>query len=86
VNQDTIRRDWAARGFSCDIWTDPPGQVWQDYVHAVDELLMLIDGAIELRFGGRVLQKSGTVYLIDRGSIKYTVPDLEVHQAQARLA
>lgn len=55
MNQDTIRRDWAARGFSCDIWTDPPGQVWQDYVHAVDELLMLIDGAIELRFGGRVL-------------------------------
>ena len=34
-------RDWAARGFSCDIWTDPPGQVWADFVHATDELVML---------------------------------------------
>ena len=49
-------RDWAARGFSCDIWTDPPGQVWADFVHATDELVMLIDGEIELRFSGRVLR------------------------------
>jgi len=56
VNQDALRQGWAARGYSCDIWSDPPGRVWQDCVHAVDELLMLIDGEIELRLEGRVLR------------------------------
>lgn len=36
--------------------TDLPGQVWADFVHASDELLTLIDGEIELRFGGEVLR------------------------------
>ena len=50
-----VQRDREARGFSCDSWTDPPGQVWRDYVHDTDELLMLIRGKIEVRFDGRVL-------------------------------
>jgi hypothetical protein len=58
VQIDIIQRDWAARGYSCDIWSDPPGQIWRDYVHAADELLMLIDGEIELRFAGKVLRPS----------------------------
>jgi mannose-6-phosphate isomerase-like protein (cupin superfamily) len=56
MDKSAIQKDWAARGFSCDIWTDPPGQVWQDYVHSTDELLMLIDGEIELHFSGKVLR------------------------------
>jgi uncharacterized cupin superfamily protein len=68
-----ISRDWAARGFSCDIWTDPPGQVWADFVHATDELLMLIDGDIELRFSGRVLRpQAGEEVLIPAG-VSHTV-------------
>lgn len=58
MDKSSTKRDWEARGFSCDIWTDPPGQVWENYVHGVDELLMLIDGEIELRFGGKVLRPS----------------------------
>jgi len=58
MDKSSIKEDWEARGFSCDIWTDPPGQIWEDYVHGVDELLMLNDGEIELRFGGKVLQPS----------------------------
>lgn len=58
VNPDTesIAREWRARGFGCDVWSDPPGQVWADFVHASDELLMLVDGEIELRFAGQVLR------------------------------
>jgi len=36
------------RGFSCDIWTDLPGQAWADFVHAGDELVMWIDGEIHV--------------------------------------
>ncbi|MCP9439419.1 MAG: cupin domain-containing protein [Nitrospira sp.] len=52
VNVDAIRRDWIARGFSCDVWTDPPGQVWENYSHEVDELVMVLDGDVEFEIGG----------------------------------
>jgi mannose-6-phosphate isomerase-like protein (cupin superfamily) len=68
-----VAADWAARGFGCDIWTDRPGQVWADFVHATDELVMLVDGAIELRFAGRVLQpRPGEEVLIPAG-VPHTV-------------
>lgn len=51
-----IAKDWKARGFSCDLWVDPPGQVWEDYVHATDELLMLMEGALELEMQGKTLR------------------------------
>jgi quercetin dioxygenase-like cupin family protein len=49
-----IAADWRARGFSCEVWTDPPGQVWADFVHAVDELVMIIDGEVEVELGGNI--------------------------------
>jgi quercetin dioxygenase-like cupin family protein len=68
TDRETVARDWRARGFGCDIWTDPPGQVWADFVHASDELLMLIDGEIELRFGGQRLRPAvGEEILIPAG-------------------
>ncbi|SDJ59046.1 cupin domain-containing protein [Microbulbifer yueqingensis] len=49
-----VSADWSARGFSCDLWTDPPGQRWEDFVHEVDELLMPVEGTIEVEIDGRV--------------------------------
>ncbi|MCP9450763.1 MAG: cupin domain-containing protein [Nitrospira sp.] len=54
VNVDTIRQHWQARGFSCEVWTDPPGQIWEDYVHEVDELVMVLDGDVEFEIAGRI--------------------------------
>lgn len=48
IDADKISADWKRRGFSFGIWTDPPGQVWEGYVHDVDELFMLKDGKVEL--------------------------------------
>jgi quercetin dioxygenase-like cupin family protein len=53
VKRADVEQDWAARGFSCGLWTDPPGRVWEDYVHDVDELLMLLEGNLELELQGR---------------------------------
>ncbi len=49
----TIAHDWEARGFSCSVWIDPPGQVWKDFVHDVDELLMVITGEVMIEIQGR---------------------------------
>jgi hypothetical protein len=36
VDRDQIAARWQRRGSSCGVWTDPPGQVWEDFVHATD--------------------------------------------------
>jgi quercetin dioxygenase-like cupin family protein len=51
-----IKPAWAQRGFSYTVRTDPPGQVWQDFVHEVDELVTLIEGEIELSFQGQTFR------------------------------
>ncbi len=56
MDMSKIKEDWENRGFSCDIWTDRPGQVWKDFVHPVDELVMLIEGEIEISFQGKTLR------------------------------
>ena len=55
IDQSAVRKDWYGRGFSCDIWIDPSGKFWADFVHDTDELLMLIDGEIELEMDGNIL-------------------------------
>ena len=47
-----IKVAWAQRGFSFEHWNDPPGRVWRDFVHEVDELVMLIEGEIEIELAG----------------------------------
>lgn len=50
-----IKKDWRSRRFSFGVFIDPPGQAWEDYVHAVDELFMVLEGDVEIEIGGRVL-------------------------------
>ncbi len=64
-----VKQNWAERGFSCDIWVDSPGQEWKDFVHPVDELVMLIEGEIELAFQGKTLRPTaGEEVLIPAGA------------------
>ena len=65
VKIDHIQKNWQARGFSCGVWIDPPGQVWKDYVHEVDELFMAVSGQVVLEMNGKILQlKPGEEILI----------------------
>ena len=49
-----LAEDWATRGFSCDLWTDPPGQRWEDFRHTTDELIMVMEGKVEFEIAGKV--------------------------------
>ena len=76
IDHSAVRKDWYGRGFSCDIWIDPPGKVWIDFVHDTDELLMLIDGEIELEMDGNILHPEiGDEILIPAG-INHTVRNI----------
>jgi cupin 2 domain-containing protein len=51
-----IKSDWAHRGYSFEYWIDPPGQVWRDFEHEVEELVMLVEGELEIEFGGKCVR------------------------------
>lgn len=47
-----VEREWKERNFSRGLWTDPPGQRWEGYVNPVDELLLVLEGEVELELAG----------------------------------
>ena len=53
MDQEATRKDWNERGFSFGIFRDPPGQVWADFIHRTDELVVLAEGEIELEIEGQ---------------------------------
>ena len=71
-----IRDDWARRGFSFEYWIDPSGQVWRDFVHDVDELLMLIEGEIEVEFQGNVLRPGVGQEVLIPANARHTVRNI----------
>lgn len=51
-----VCEEWRGKGFSCAAWNDPAGQEWVDFVHTTDELVMLLEGQIEISFQGEIYQ------------------------------
>ena len=69
-NRDKMAASWASRGFSCELWTDPPGQQWEDFTHRTDELVTVLEGEMEFEFSGQVHHpKPGVELLIPAGAI-----------------
>lgn len=71
-------------GFSFDIFRDPPGQVWADFVHDVDEFVVVAEGRIDIEVaaeraeclpGDLVRIPAGTSHTLrtaaDKGSVWY---------------
>lgn len=76
IPREAVQRAWAQRGFSCELWVDPPETVWEDFVHDTDELLLLLDGSLLIEFDGRTLRlEPGDELLIPAGT-KHTVRNL----------
>lgn len=58
------------------MWIDPPGQIWANYVHNTDELIMLLEGEIELSFLGKTFcPQKGEEILIPAG-VSHTVTNV----------
>jgi quercetin dioxygenase-like cupin family protein len=70
LDRNKIAASWTARGFSCDLWTDPPGQRWEDFRHAADELMTVLEGEMEFKIAGEVRDpKVGEELLIPAGAV-----------------
>lgn len=70
MDQNTVANHWYERGFSCALWVDPPGQCWEDFVHGVDELVMVLEGDVEFEIDGAIHHpKVGEELLIPAGAL-----------------
>jgi quercetin dioxygenase-like cupin family protein len=68
TERSRIAANWAERGFSCDLWVDPPGQCWENFTHATDELILVVEGTVEFKVAGRPLRPAlGEELLIPAG-------------------
>lgn len=54
LTREQIAHDWAKRGFSCALWTDAPGQRWEDFTHSTDELVYVLEGDVEFEIEGDI--------------------------------
>ncbi len=69
VDSDAVARDWQARGYSCERFTDPPGREWNNFVHDTNELVTVSDGRLELSFGQqRIVVEPGDEVFIPKGA------------------
>jgi mannose-6-phosphate isomerase-like protein (cupin superfamily) len=70
TRMNMIETDWTARGFSCALWVDPPGQCWEDFTHTTDELVIVLEGEMEFVIDGNISHPdTGEEIFIPAGSV-----------------
>jgi quercetin dioxygenase-like cupin family protein len=73
---EQVARDWCQRGYSCDVFTDPPDREWNDFVHATNELATVIDGKLKLTIGGEeIIAEAGDEVFIPQG-VRHSVKNV----------
>lgn len=73
VNETKVDSNWYNRGFTCNKRCDPPGQIWADYAHDADELIMVVDGAIDVDMKGETHHLEPGQELLVPASVPHTV-------------
>ncbi len=69
VERSRVAEDWRARGYSCDLFVDPPGRAWNGFVHPTNELVTVVDGRLEVAVDGTaMIAEPGDEIFIPRGS------------------
>ncbi len=68
--EQQIAADWATRGYSCQLFVDPPGQRWEDFMHDCNELVTVQQGRLEMEIDGKVLEMGpGDELFIPKGAV-----------------
>jgi quercetin dioxygenase-like cupin family protein len=70
VSPEAVAEDWRARGYSFGRFIDPPGQEWNNFVHDVNELVMVEMGRLEMSVGDQsfIVEEGDEVY-IPKGAV-----------------
>jgi quercetin dioxygenase-like cupin family protein len=69
LNRDEVARSWSVGGYSCDLFIDPPGQEWNDFVHSTNELVTVMEGTLRMTIGGKeFIAEPGDEVFISKGA------------------
>ena len=70
LDEASVAADWRARGYSCGLFVDPPGQAWNDFVHRTNELVTVVEGRLALEIAGQRLEAGpGDEVFIPKGAV-----------------
>lgn len=68
INREGVTRDWGKRGYSCDVFVDPPGREWNNFVHATNELVTVVSGRLRLTIDSEeIIAEPGDEVFIPKG-------------------
>ncbi|MEN8129996.1 MAG: cupin domain-containing protein [Pseudomonadota bacterium] len=82
LNRTEVEQDWQSRGYSCELFIDPPGQQWNNFVHPTNELVTVVEGVLEMTVEGqRWIVGPGDEVFIPKGAV-HSVSN--VHQGMTR--
>ena len=69
VNRGAVAAEWRSCGYSCDLFVDPPGRAWRDFVHHSNELVAVAEGRLEVAIDGELfVAEPGDEVFIPRGT------------------
>ena len=68
-DRENVARSWSERGYSCDLFIDPPGREWNDFVHSTNELVTVVEGKLQLTISGKdIMADLGDEVFIPKGA------------------
>jgi Mannose-6-phosphate isomerase len=69
LNRGAVAAEWRACGYSCDLFVDPPGRAWMNFVHHRNELVAVAEGRLEVTVDGELfVAEPGDEIFIPRGT------------------
>jgi len=69
LNCDEVEQSWNHRGYSCDVFIDPPGREWNDFVHSTNELVTVLEGTLRMTIDGEeFIAEPGDEVFIPKGA------------------
>jgi quercetin dioxygenase-like cupin family protein len=68
LDRNEVACEWGKRGYSCDLFVDPPGREWNDFVHAANELVTVVEGKLRLSIDDEeIVAEPGDEVFIPKG-------------------
>ena len=56
VLRQRVEEQWEQQGFSCDLWVETAGSALTDFVHDLEQRILLIDGTLVVEMHDRVMR------------------------------
>jgi quercetin dioxygenase-like cupin family protein len=67
LTRQEVAQSWIQRGYSCDVFVDPPGREWNDFVHSTNELVTVVEGKLRMTIeGAEIIAEPGDEVFIPK--------------------